>query len=295
LRASGGEVVHVAPELPSERDVPDGFVFVPSGRSLFGTNTDDELRRAFFDAAPLHEVRTAAFLIGRTEVTFAQWIEFLRSLPPRERARRAPRVAGKSFTGAVELRELSAGGWELKIQAGAASRRAREGERIEYRARKRLRSHDWRRFPVVGISALDAEAYVAWLGSSGALPGARLCSEAEWERAARGADDREYPHGRRLSPGDANYDATYGKDPQQVGLDEVGSHPASDSPFGVSDLAGNAFEWTTSSLAPNQHVARGGSFFYDFNTARSTNRQVVADSYRDATLGLRVCAAPMLQ
>jgi formylglycine-generating enzyme required for sulfatase activity len=269
-------------------------VFVPSGSSLFGTGIDEELRRTFFDTAPIHEVRTAAFLVGRTEVTFAQWIQFLRALPPAERVRRAPRVVKGSFTGAVELRELPGGAWEMAMQAGTASYRAREGQRIEYGARKRRRSQDWTRFPVVGISAADAEAYVAWLRSSGKLPGARLCTEIEWERVARGADEREYPHGRRLHADDANYDATYGKDPLQVGLDEVASHRESDSPFGASDLAGNAFEWTTSSLAPHQHVARGGSFYYDFNTSRSTNRQVAADAYRDATLGLRVCAIPLL-
>ena len=51
-----------------------------------------------------------------------------------------------------------------------------------------------------------------WLDRTGRVPGARVCEEREWERAARGADDRMYPHGDNLEPDDANFDETYGKD-----------------------------------------------------------------------------------
>ena len=74
------------------------------------------------------------------------------------------------------------------------------------------------------------------------MPGARLCTELEWERAARGADDRLFPHGDELDADDANFDVTYGRVDSAYGPDVVGSHPASRSPFGVDDLAGNVFE-----------------------------------------------------
>src|SRR6185503_7285159 len=98
----------------------------------------------------------------------------------------------------------------------------------------RQREHDWRRFPVIGISAEDAIAYAAWLARTGRVPGARLCTEVEWERAARGADGRTYPGDHEFAPDDANIDVTHGKNDK--GPDEVGSHPASRSPFGVEDM-----------------------------------------------------------
>jgi formylglycine-generating enzyme required for sulfatase activity len=75
-----------------------------------------------------------------------------------------------------------------------------------------------------------------------------------------------------------------------MGPDEVGSHPASASPFGVLDLSGNAYEWTSSVFSPGERVARGGSFFHDQKTAQVVNRSVTIASLRDATVGLRVCA-----
>jgi len=131
---------------------------------------------------------------------------------------------------------------------------------------------------------------VAWLRSSGKVAGARLCSELEWERAARGADGRPFPNGSDLSPGDANIDDTHGK--ESLGPDEVGSHPASRSPFALDDTSGNAFEWVRSWLNPGEYLVRGGSYFHDRKTAQLTNRSVSVSSTRDATLGLRVCADP---
>jgi formylglycine-generating enzyme required for sulfatase activity len=143
---------------------------------------------------------------------------------------------------------------------------------------------------VIGIDAEDAEAYAAWVATTRRVPGARLCRETEWERAARGADGREFPHGALLAPDDANFDETYDKRPDAMGPDEVGSHPASRSPFGVDDMAGNAVEWTTSSLVPGDYVVRGGSYFHDQKTSRTVNRTVVVPTLRDATLGVRLCA-----
>jgi len=111
--------------------------------------------------------------------------------------------------------------------------------------------------------------------------------EHEWERAARGADRRVYPHGDGLRPSDANIDMTYGKVPEAMAPDEVGSYPASRSPFGVDDMAGNAWEWTQ---RRGSFVARGGSFFYDAQVARIDNRETPEASFRDVSVGFRVCA-----
>jgi eukaryotic-like serine/threonine-protein kinase len=186
----------------------------------------------------------------------------------------------------------ASGSWMLELQpAGAAPRRARWGERIVFPGRARRASQDWRSFPVGGISFEDAQAYARWLDGTGKVPGARLCTEREWERAARGADDRSYSHGDRLLPDDANFDQTYGKQPDGVGPDEVGSHPASRSPFGVDDLIGNIYEWTESSVGLPGPVIRGGGYYQAFFVSNAVNRYQPEATLRDPTVGLRVCAS----
>jgi len=283
--------LRLALALPSAGDIPEGLVYIPAGDSLFGSGADEDLRRGFFNTVPQHPVTTAAYLIGRTEVTFADWLVFLRQLPATQRRRHIPHVVEGGFTGSLVLEELAGDRWQLTFQPSAARYTAAVGEKIHYRSRSHHAVQDWLQFPVAGVAAEDAEAYLAWLRRSGRVPGARLCSEAEWERAARGADAREFPHGGQLDPEDADFDETYDKHPEAMGPDEVGSHPASRSPFGIEDLCGSVFEWTTSSLDPGNHAVRGGSYLYDRITNQISNRQTPVATFRDANIGLRVCAS----
>ncbi|WP_095956922.1 SUMF1/EgtB/PvdO family nonheme iron enzyme [Corallococcus macrosporus] len=268
--------------------VPEGFVFVPPGEVKFGSAAEASVRD-FFNAVPLHPVDVPGFLMARHEVTYADWLAFVEALPPERRAQRLPRVGMGGYAGLLSLAQVD-GVWRLRFQPGNALYVARAGEPLRY-ARRALRAEqDWLRFPVSGITFADAEAYAAWLSESGRVPGARLCSELEWERAARGVDGREYPHGDSLAPDDANIDTTYGKQPGGFGPDEVGSHPASRSPFGVDDMSGNVWEWTRSWLEPGKAVARGGSFAFAATSARASNRELPEPSLRDVTVGMRVCA-----
>ena len=283
-----GQHAKVALDLPPAANVPSGFVYVPPGRFLFGSGDDEGSRRGFFGTVPLHEVSTAGYLISKNEVTYQEWIAFLEELPPAERLKHTPGVPAKvGLSGALQL-ESTPRGWRLLLQPARDAYSALWGEPIRYLGRKEHAVQDWRRFPVTGISADDAAVYLAWLDRTGRVPKARLCSEHEWERAARGADARPYPHGTHIQPGDANYDETHGKD--SLGPDEVGSHPVSRSVFGVDDLSGNAYEWTRSSLALKEVASRGGSFFHDTKTIEVVNRNASIANLRDATLGLRVCA-----
>jgi len=204
-----------------------------------------------------------------------------------------PRGQGGDHQHAIELKELVPDTWQLSIRPTTQAYTAKSGELIHYNTRRHRASQDWRRFPVSGITFEDAQAYTFWLSTTGRLPGARLCQEHEWERAARGADDREYPHGDQLDPDDANFDGTYGREPLGFGPDEVGSHPASRSPFGLDDMTGNVWSWVVSAQPQNPSMLRGGSYYYGLKTNKVVNREFSEPTLRDSTVGLRVCATPV--
>jgi serine/threonine protein kinase/formylglycine-generating enzyme required for sulfatase activity len=268
--------------------LPEGFVHVPPGRFLYGSSDEETIRRSLLPAQPLHALTTEGYLIGRTEVTHGEWLAFLRALPPAERAERRPHAS--NYFGNLDVVEGPHGRWEFRLERKGHVYLAREGEQVRYLGRQRRAVQDWLRFPVSGISWEDAQAYVAWLDRTGRVRGARLCDEREWERAARGADGRHYPHGDRLEPDDANFDATYGRESLAFGPDEVGSHPASDSPFGASDFTGNVWEWMRSVTAAGTPAYGGGSFYQDLMTGRSHNHGDGEPRLRSPFIGLRVCA-----
>jgi formylglycine-generating enzyme required for sulfatase activity len=291
LLATSGDEKTLAFELPMEAAVPAGFVYVPPGDFLYGSR-DDEPVRQFYGAPPMHVRRTNAYLIGQTEVTYAQWIEYLDTLPPKERTLRAPHVEGSQTiqnVGGVALAR-DGNGWKLAFTPTRDHvYEARAGESITYPDRVRRERQDWLRMPVSGITAEDAQAYAAWLDQTHRVPHARLCSEPEWERAARGADGRKYPHGTELAADDANIDITYGRKDGAFGPDEVGAHPATRSPFGLDDTAGNL--WEIVRAESGAILMRGGSFYTNASTAVLANRsEVLTPTFRHVLTGVRLCA-----
>jgi formylglycine-generating enzyme required for sulfatase activity len=198
--------------------------------------------------------------------------------------------ASETLQEGVRLTELSGGGWQLEIHQGSRVYTARGDQELVYEGRTRRERVSWTDLPVTGLSFADAESYMQWLDSTGKVPGARFCTEYEWERAARGADGRSFAHGERLDPTDANFSATYGRVSSAFGPDPVGSYPHTMTPFGLYDTVGNAYEMTVPQHSRDTMVVRGGAYFYDAWGARADNRFEVGTVFRHSTLGLRVCA-----
>lgn len=136
--------------------------------------------------------------------------------------------------------------------------------------------------PVVGVTFADAERFCAYVGG-------RLPTEEEWEKAARGDSNRVFPWGDAWGEGLANHGTSPFRPDGADGFDllaPVGSFPAGASVYGVLDLAGNVWEWTSSPprasdfaalgitgmSGAGRRVLRGGAFDHPIHTLRVTAR-----------------------
>lgn len=143
------------------------------------------------------------------------------------------------------------------------------------------------RHPVVLVSRSDAEAYCAWRGGKSAGR-YRLPTEAEWEKAARGADARYFPWGSAFDPGRLNHAYAAG------GTTPAGAYPQGRSPYGVLDMAGNVFEWTSTPFSPSTATMKGGGSWDDQpGITRAAARHGRDPKARHLLFGFRcVCANP---
>ncbi len=209
-----------------------------------------------------------SYWIDRTEVTNRMFQEFVSQ---------TGYISGAEKLGASEvyglLNPISGANWRTPQGAGSSI--------------SLLANH-----PVVQMNWYSANAYCQWTGG-------RLPSEAEWEKAARGKDGRLWPWGNALptdklvNAADKNVPAPQSRTDMNDDYrytSPAGAFPAGQSPYGLMDMAGNAWEWTRSIFrdypyrpddgreiqngpsAGDRMVLRGGCWFDDYGAIRSTMR-----------------------
>lgn len=159
---------------------------------------------------------------------------------------------------------------------------------------KRLQLPQFANVPVSNVDLLQAKTYATWVGG-------RLPTEAEWEKACHGPDERYYSWGNTLPTAEyLNY--------QNSGLrtwTAVGSYPV--GAYGLYDMAGNVWEWTSSQYRDYPYqaddgreaettqgavVIRGGSFDDVDFAVRCAYRQSYSANFKGDHGGFRVVIAP---
>ena len=112
--------------------------------------------------------------------------------------------------------------------------------------------------PVVLVSYGDAVAYAEWRSSQDGVR-YRLPTALEWEKASRGTDGRYFPWGSEWQNDGTNW-AKNGP----YGTSSIGTYPLSQSPYGIEDMAGNVFEYTSTLINGNTEVLLKGCSWDDF-------------------------------
>jgi gamma-glutamyl hercynylcysteine S-oxide synthase len=222
LRA-GEPLLREVSVLPSGRPgVAGTSVLVPGGPFVLGVDAASE-PYSLDNERPAHVVDLPAFRIGRVPVTNGEWRQFI------------------DDGGYTEPRWWSERGWQHRLRAGLTAPQFWSSDgasRTRFGYVEDIPADE----PVQHVTYFEAEAYAAWAG-------ARLPTEAEWEKAcawdpAAGAR-RRYPWGA-----DEPSDALANLGGFALRPAPVGAYPAGASAYGVEQLLGDVWEWTRSPLRP---------------------------------------------
>lgn len=269
-------------------EVPPGFLYVPGGKFLMGADYEKPAKEGekpeveWRSDSPMHEAVVEPFLIARFEVTNGRFADF---------------IAAKGY----EKKEY----WTEKGWAWLKSPERQERKApTDWAVRQKALADEFDKHPVSGVTFFEAEAYAKYAG-------ARLPTEKEWERAARGTDGRLYPWGDEFEHG-----VRERKPENERGVTHpVGANPADVSPTGAFDMGGNVAEWTSTTFCPypgtkyrSRHwgenarflkVARGGSWrWIDLKTpnefkCRTTYRDIQNPPENGASyIGFRLAMDP---
>lgn len=277
------------------------FVHVPAGEFLMGStkdqitaalalcnqyNNNECAQSAFDDERDAHTISTAAYWIGKTEITNAQFKRF---------------IDDKGYSTDVYWKT------DGKIDPGLNWRTENKVTQPDCWENKDFNGDNQ---PVVCVSWYEALAYTKWLSQKTGLT-VRLPSEAEWEKAARGTKGQIYPWGNDFDGTRLNYcdsNCTYDWKDKTVNdgyanTAPVGSFPGGASPYGALDMAGNVWEWNSSIYkeypydttdgredleTPESRLLRGGSWIGTPYVVRGAYRNRNYAENRNLNIGFRV-------
>jgi formylglycine-generating enzyme required for sulfatase activity len=178
------------------------------------------------------------------------------------------------------------------------------GDLTNYRDEIYFYNPRYSEYPVIYVDWKMAETYCKWRGT-------RLPTEAEWEKAARGTDERSYPWGNDSDCRNANF-----RDHRCLRISDTApviDYETGQSVYGVFNMAGNVWEWVadwysssyysnyaglTTKTPPtgpadgNRRVIRGGGFNNNFESLRVTNREGRDPTSYASHVGFR-CVRPV--
>ena len=259
------------------------YVYVPAGTFRMGDNVGDGWDRE----RPVHQVELDAFYIGKFEMTNGEWKKF-RDDPGYDNAAFWP-------NGHVVPKD-QVPYWTQANNHGGGTPNSDP-------------------YPVLGVNWDSAVAYTNWLSAKTGKR-YRLPTEAEWEKAARGTDQRRYPWGNTINRSLANFVGAQTFDTgRPVGfydgsLRDALQTQSNASPYGAFDMAGNVMEWCLDwysrdyyAASPRRNprgpatgayrVLRGGTFFLEAYDLRSSARSAAWPSFQaHRMVGFRAIREP---
>ncbi len=224
------------------------MVLVPAGSFIMGSDKVDSaglkqeyglVDPLFLNEHPRRTVSLGAYLIDKYEVTAGRYKVFVNAMKTLTRAQGGDylepplwiqngyNVSDDKLRGMdVEmLRMVATRYFKLDMDTAKMTKEALLAELFKIQRHRDT-------LPVTEVNWYDAFSYCQWAGK-------RLPSEAEWEKAARGSDGREFPWGNDWDASKTNT----GETQNDEAVVPVGSMPADKSPYGVYDMAGNVSEW----------------------------------------------------
>jgi formylglycine-generating enzyme required for sulfatase activity len=259
-----------------------GFIEIPAGSFKMGSDKRRD-GQAYDDELPQHEVNLSAYYVARWPVIVAQFAAFVGD--------GGHESADPDCLKGIANHPVVRVSWHDAMAYGRWL-----NEQLRKLAPKRLATAD----------PLSESERRFWQGLADGSLGVGLPSEAEWEKAARGADGRIYPWGNDLDPNCANY--------AQTGLNAtsaVGCFPGGARPCGCEEMSGNVWEWTHSLFGDypylpegpqrqvredpateGRRVLRGGAFHYNAWYVRCADRSSAVPDFRDLSSGFRVVVSP---